>query len=132
MDLFGRKRNTEEKAAPKKVVKKAKADKSAKAVKPARTGAYSGYASILSRPRITEKASVVSEVSNAYTFEIPKTASKHDVARAIQEFYKVIPRKVTTTTLPGKRKLVRGRMADLSGVKKATVFLREGDKLEVI
>jgi len=129
MALFGSKKKTE-----KTVIAKAepKAKKTAVAKTPSESSAVFTHAHVLLRPRITEKASVVAELSNAYTFEVRKEISKHDVAKAVFEAYKVYPRKITMTTLPGKVKFIKGRMGKKAGVKKAIVFLEKGDKIEFV
>ncbi len=147
MALFGSKKNTDtEVKAPKVAVKKAvkrtaapkvKKEKvvetqAAAVVSPKVSTHPVNYSHVLSRPRITEKAARLAEVSNAYTFEIAKTASKHDVMKAVQDVYHVAARKVTITTLPGKTKMIRGKMGTRAGVKKATVFLKKGDKIEFV
>jgi large subunit ribosomal protein L23 len=128
MALFGTKKNTEKKIEE----KKPKAVKVAKAARVPSTAMHRSVSYVLSRPRITEKASLLVETSNAYTFEVAKVASKHDVMKAVKEFYKVTPLKVTMTNLPSKTKFIRGKLGVKSGVKKATVYLRDGDKIEFI
>lgn len=87
------------------------------------------YASIILRPRITEKASMMVE-KNVYVFEISPKASKKDVSETIFTYYKVNPIKVRTVKNPAKNILVRGKKGIKSGVKKAYVYLKKGDKLE--
>ena len=136
MALFGRKKNTEEtKETKPKAVKAPKKFQSKELATPKAEGEAKIHRSnshILSRPRITEKASLLVETSNAYTFEVSKTSSKHDVMKAVKEFYKVTPEKVTMTRLPNKTRFIRGKMGVKAGVKKATVYLRDGDKIEFI
>ncbi len=130
MAIFGSKKKTpvEKKPAQKKAETKAVA-----VVKPRSIGSTGrSMAHILSRPRITEKASLMVEKSNAYTFEIPKKASKGDVEKAIHEAYNIWPIKVTVTNLPSKTKFIRGKMGVKSGIKKAIVFLRKGDTIEFV
>lgn len=83
------------------------------------------------KPRITEKAGVAAETSNIYTFEIAKTATKHNVMQAVKAAYKVTPVKVNIVNLPSERVFVRGKFGTKSGVKKALVFLKKGDKIEI-
>jgi large subunit ribosomal protein L23 len=85
---------------------------------------------IILRPRITEKAGLMNEKANVYTFEVSKNASKSIIARAIKTLYKVTPIKVRTVTLPAKKVFVRGTRGTQSGVKKALVYLKKGDKIE--
>lgn len=74
---------------------------------------------IVIRPRITEKSGVMNESLNIYTFEVAKTATKRSLAYAIKTLYKVTPLKINIVNLP-------------SGVKKAMVFIKKGDKIEVV
>jgi large subunit ribosomal protein L23 len=125
MALFGSKKNTVKKAPAKK------AESKEVAVKAEKTGSnVRSFAHVLSRPRVTEKSAIGVERTNTYTFEIAKAASKHDVMRAIQETYKVKPRKVNIIRLPNKVKFIRGKMGTKTGVKKAVVFLDKEDKIE--
>ena len=86
---------------------------------------------VLVKPRITEKAAYGS-AHNAYAFEIAPWATKGEVKKAVQAVYKVTPIKVTVVNLPAKNVVVRGKKGVKSGVKKAYVFLRKGDKIEFI
>ena len=86
--------------------------------------------SVLIRPRITEKATKVSE-SSVYIFEIVPKATKNEVQKAFVEKYKITPRKVTTVTIPAKNVFVRGKRGKKSGYKKAYIYLSKGQKLEI-
>ena len=86
---------------------------------------------ILVRPHITEKATVSSEKS-VYVFKIDPKATKDDVERAFKEKYKISPVKVTTVTIPAKNVFVRGKKGKKSGYKKAYIYLKKGEKIEVI
>lgn len=90
----------------------------------------SGFAIV--RPRITEKSGDASQKLNAYTFEIKPSASKNEVAKAIKEFYKVVPLKINIINLPRKRIFSRGKKGWSGGVKKAVVYLKKDDKIEFI
>lgn len=88
---------------------------------------------ILSRPRITEKATML--VSNArpvYTFEVSSDANKTTVLAAVKAKYKVDPIKVNIVNLPAKNVFVRGKRGTTKAVKKALVYLKAGDKIELI
>ncbi|MDP3996211.1 MAG: 50S ribosomal protein L23 [bacterium] len=87
--------------------------------------------SILIRPRITEKGAILAD-SNAYAFEVQPKATKHDVSRAVSALYKVIPAKVRVVKLPGKKVFVRGKSGRTAAIKKAYVYLKKGDKIEVV
>jgi len=57
------------------------------------------YADILLRPRITEKATFLTE-ANVHTFEVAPKATKTQVAEAIKVFYKVNPTKIRIVKNP--------------------------------
>jgi large subunit ribosomal protein L23 len=82
------------------------------------------------RPRITEKASLVGS-QNVYTFEIDREATKKEVAKSISEMYKVHPIRVNITKNPAKQVMHKGKVGRAKGVKKAYVYLKEGDKIDL-
>ena len=93
---------------------------------------------IIKRPRITEKSGLQAEGTGSaegfavYTFEVMAGANKKSVAKAIKEIYKVTPIKVNITNLPAKLVFSRGKNGRKSGVKKAVVYLKKGDKIEFV
>ena len=91
---------------------------------------HSGH--ILISPRVTEKGAYLAE-QGAYAFNVAKNANKKAIAAAVKEIYKVSPRKVTLVAIPRKRVMTRGtnRMGTTAGGKKAYVFLKKGDKIEL-
>ncbi len=88
-------------------------------------------AQVLLRPRITEKATMQNE-KGVYVFEIHSKASKKDVAKAIFENYKVHPVSVNITKIPAKAVFIRGKFGKKAAIKKASVHLKEGDKIEIV
>ncbi len=155
MGLFGSKKKTEETkdavAAPvkaaktkaavaKKAASKAKApkvEKPEKAPKVASTTDTKGAIvnennRVILRPRITEKASLLAETQNVFIFEIADNATKLQVRNAVASVYGVTPTKVSIARNPGKHMFYRGRMGETSGVKKAYVYLKKGDKIELV
>lgn len=89
------------------------------------------------KPRVSEKAYGLSEERNVFTFDIEPDVNKFDVARAVEAHYDVTAVKVRIVSLPGKsvmryknrgRKSFQGRR---SGVRKAYVTLKAGDKLPI-
>jgi large subunit ribosomal protein L23 len=93
------------------------------------TNSKSKYAGILLRPRITEKANKAALI-NVHTFEVSKEATKKQVAEAVRAYYKVVPVKVNIVKNPAKEILMKGKKGRKSEVKKAYVYLKEGDKIE--
>jgi large subunit ribosomal protein L23 len=120
MALFGKKT---EKKAVKKTAEKAVAVKVSSETAPMKD--------IILRPRITEKSGIANEAQNIYTFEVTKNATKHSIARAVMNAYKVTPLKVRTVTLPGKKVFTRGHFGVQSPVKKAIVYLKKGEKIDI-
>jgi len=90
-----------------------------------------GVSSVLLRPRITEKASMLAE-KNTYVFEVHPKANKKEVAAAIMNAYKVTPARVHIVNLPAKKVFSRGKKGMQSGLKKAIVYLKHGDKIEFV
>jgi large subunit ribosomal protein L23 len=138
MALFGLKKNTEKKVeAVKDTVKKTTTK--AKVVKKPATKAIAERVNtntivkkdVILRPRITEKAGLSIESQNVYTFEVTKDATKSEISKAIKDIYKVNPIKVRTIHLPAKTVIVRGRYGTQSSIKKALVYLKKGDKIEI-
>jgi large subunit ribosomal protein L23 len=87
---------------------------------------------IIKRPRITEKSGIQAETMGVYTFEVTAEANKKNIAKAIKEIYKVTPVKVNITHLPAKKVFARGKTGRQSGVKKAVVYLKKGEKIEFV
>jgi large subunit ribosomal protein L23 len=87
---------------------------------------------IIKKPRITEKSGIQAETLGAYTFEVTASANKKNIVKAIKEIYKVTPIKVNITKLPAKKVMSRGKLGMKTGVKKAVVYLKEGEKIEFV
>jgi large subunit ribosomal protein L23 len=83
------------------------------------------------RPRITEKAGIMSESLNVYTFEVSKNSTKDTIANEIKTLYSVTPEKIRIVNLPARSVIVRGKKGTQSAVKKALVYLKKGDKINI-
>ncbi|PIQ66319.1 MAG: 50S ribosomal protein L23 [Candidatus Zambryskibacteria bacterium CG11_big_fil_rev_8_21_14_0_20_42_18] len=88
--------------------------------------------SVLLRPRITEKAALGVDKLNVYVFEVTKDATKKSISTSVHGAYGITPTKVRVVSLPAKKVFVRGKRGIKSGVKKAYVYLKKGDKIELI
>jgi large subunit ribosomal protein L23 len=88
------------------------------------------YANVLKRPRVTEKASFLSQ-NNVFTFEIDNASGKKEVVAAVKAFYGVSPVKVTVVTTPSKKIFFRGKAGAKSALKKAYVYLKKGDTINL-
>ena len=89
---------------------------------------------ILIKPIITEKAELLSETRNQYSFVVDKSANKVEIRKAVEEMYSVNVVKVNTIITPGKVK-VRGTRSGyqkgrISPIKKAVVTVEEGDTID--
>lgn len=89
-------------------------------------------------PRVSEKAYAISQVPGVktYVFEVPASANKHVIARAISAQYDVTVTAVRTLNQNGKvkqsyRKGARPIAGQRSDVKKAYITLKEGDTLPI-
>ena len=83
---------------------------------------------VLRRPIISEKAARLSE-NNGVVFEIAMSATKEDVAKAMQVLFGIKPTKIITK---GKEKTFRGRSTGTQRkVKKAYVSLPADAKLDL-
>ena len=86
----------------------------------------------LIRPHITERATALAQ-KNAYVFIIEPRATKREVIAAIKTLYSITPRKVTTITIPSKRRVGRrGIHGVQSGYKKAVVYLKAGETISFL
>lgn len=121
MALFGKK-------------KEAKKEPNAAAIKVATTVATGhNLQSVLVGPHFTEKTVNGSE-NNVYTFEVRRDATKFQVRDAVKAFYKVTPVKVN---IVNKRPALRpkgstNRMVKVPGMKKAYVYLKKGDSINLV
>ncbi|MBQ6626787.1 MAG: 50S ribosomal protein L23 [Ruminococcus sp.] len=82
---------------------------------------------IIIRPIITEK-SMMGIAEKKYTFEVAKSATKIDIARAVEELFKVKVERVNTVHVRGRMRR-QGRFEGYTrSWKKAYVTLTENSK----
>ncbi|MBY0376362.1 50S ribosomal protein L23 [Patescibacteria group bacterium] len=86
---------------------------------------------IIKNGRITEKASFAAE-QNVYVFNVTDKANKTEIKKAIFALYKVKPIKVNVLAIPKKNTSLRGKPGTRGGGRKAVVYLKEGDKIELV
>lgn len=120
MALFGKKKET-------------KVEKTA--TKPAKKALATGHNldGIILNPRLTEKSVDMGE-NNVYTFVVRRDANKHQVRAAVKALYNVTPVKVNTVNKAPAKRLngSRGRMVHVAGMKKAYVYLKKGDTINLV
>ncbi len=85
---------------------------------------------IIVRPLITEKATKLVE-ANKYTFEVKQGSNKVEVAKAVENLWKVKVVSVNMLNTPRKTRRVGKYEGLRPAVQKAVVTLAEGDKLDV-
>ncbi len=88
---------------------------------------------VIKGPRITEKSVRMGD-ANVYTFTITRTATKFLVRDAVKALYGVTPVKVNIVSKrPAQRlKGSQNRMVQESGYKKAYVYLKKGDTINLV
>lgn len=87
---------------------------------------------VLLRPRITEKAVIGADKSGVYVFNVTTDATKASIAASVKAAYKVTPVKVRTVTIHPRNVFIRGKRGVTKGGKKAYVYLKKGDKIELL
>jgi large subunit ribosomal protein L23 len=85
---------------------------------------------IIIRPLITEKSTQQKEGSNQYVFEVHRDANKIEIQSAVERLFKVKVYQVRTSNVLGKVKRVGRKYGKRQDWKKATVTLKEGDRIE--
>ena len=85
---------------------------------------------VILAPVITEKATKLSE-TNQVVFRVADTATKPDIAKAVESLFKVKVKAVNTVRQKGKPKMFRGRPFVKSDFKKAIVTLVEGYQIDI-
>ncbi|OGI70610.1 50S ribosomal protein L23 [Candidatus Nomurabacteria bacterium RIFCSPLOWO2_01_FULL_42_20] len=81
-------------------------------------------------PRVTEKATFLGEQS-VYVFNIPKGQNKTEIRKAFEKEFKIKPVKIRTAGVKNKGVIYRGRAGIKRGGKKAYVYLKKGEKIEI-
>ena len=96
--------------------------------------------SIIIRPILSEKGTMLGEALNKYVFQVEKQCNKLEIKEAIEEKFNVKIIKVSTMNLKGKNKnmtiksnghILRTR-GNQSSWKKAIVTLEEGSSIDML
>ncbi len=80
---------------------------------------------------VTEKASNLSGEST-YTFIVSKDATKNQISKEVIKLYKVTPIKINIINSKPKRVVARGKVGQTNGSKKAYVFLKKGETIDIV
>ena len=100
----------------------------------------SNKSSIILKPILSEKSSMLSEVHRKYVFEVEKDSNKIEIKQAVENRFNVNVLKVATMTFNGKRKNtsvksnghVLRTTGNRSSWKKAIVTLQEGNSIDLV
>ncbi len=87
---------------------------------------------VLVAPHITEKAALGADKSGVYVFRVTPEATKKSISASVKDAYGVTPVRIHMLPIPDKKVVVRGKRGVKSGGKKAYVYLKKGDKIELI
>jgi len=89
---------------------------------------------ILKKPILTEKASILTEKLNRYTFKVDYRANKLQIKSAIEQMFGVNISAVNTMVVSGKTKSRHTKAGNVSGktakFKKAVVTLNDGETID--
>jgi len=88
---------------------------------------------IIVGPRLTEKSVAMGD-RNVYTFTVARNATKFKVRDAVKALYGVTPVRVNIVNkLPAKRLSgSKNRLVHETGYKKAYVYLKKGDTINLV
>jgi large subunit ribosomal protein L23 len=86
---------------------------------------------IIIRPIITEKADRLREL-NCYQFIVTKKATKNAIKEAIEKLFNVEVLRVHTANFRGKLRRLGRSEGYRPGYKKASVWIKPGQKIEII
>ena len=64
----------------------------------------SARTSIILRPILSEKGTLLSETQNKFIFQVEKQSNKLEIKKAVEEKFKVKIKKVATLNIKGKNK----------------------------
>ena len=96
--------------------------------------------SIILRPILSEKGTMLGETLNKYVFQVEKQCNKLEIKEVIEDKFQVKIKKVATMNFKGKRKnvtiksnghILRTR-GNKSSWKKAIVTLEEGSSIDML
>lgn len=89
---------------------------------------------VLIRPLVTEKNTMLQELNNQYAFEVAKDSNKIEIAKAIEKKFNVRVLNVKTVMMKGKKKSQFTKAGRFEGFradrKKAIVSLHKDDTID--
>ncbi|MCC6290726.1 50S ribosomal protein L23 [Candidatus Nomurabacteria bacterium] len=79
----------------------------------------------LVRPIVTEKAAA----TGVHVFAVAADANKPLIRAALKKLYQVTPRRINIMNVQGKKVMMRGKVGQKPGLKKAIVYLKPGETI---
>ena len=79
----------------------------------------------LVRPIATEKA----VATGVHVFAVAVDANKPLIRTALKKLYQVTPRRINIINVKGKKVMMRGKIGQKPGLKKASVYLKPGETI---
>jgi len=119
-----------ERVSPVKESKTKKA-KEQKTSKPSTRKEGSFSYEMVKEPHISEKATILGEQKNQYTFRVAPDAPKADIKKAIEGIYHVDVLAVKVIKIPKKKRRIGRSEGFRKGYKKAVATIKEGQKIEL-
>ena len=89
---------------------------------------------IIKKPVLTEKAALLTEKLNRYTFKVDHRANKIQIKAAVEQMFGVNVESVNTMVVCGKTKSRYTKAGNISGrapkYKKAIITLKDGETID--
>jgi large subunit ribosomal protein L23 len=86
---------------------------------------------ILLQALISEKATTLQEKENCYLFRVASSSNKLEIKKAVEKAFNVKVKDVSTANIKGKNKKLGRYQGRRSDWKKAFVWLKQGEKIEL-
>jgi large subunit ribosomal protein L23 len=83
---------------------------------------------VIKKPLVTEKNSLLAE-KGVYVFEVETDATKTDIKKAVEKYFRVKVANVNTVTCRGRSKRTKFGVSKPVAWKKAMVRLKAGEKI---
>ena len=84
---------------------------------------------VVVRPIVTEKSSLLKEGGNQYVFEVARGANKIEIAKAVEQLFKVQVLSVRVMNMEGKTRRLGKHSGKKADWRKAIVKLNPKDKI---
>ena len=86
---------------------------------------------VLVEPHISEKATVIGDLSNQYVFKVAVDATKREIKEAVERLFSVEVVSVSTLNVKGKvKRNFRGGVSRFKNWKKAYVRVADGQDID--